>query len=97
LTGADVFSSPQVGDIDGDEDYEVIVGSDDTKVYAWHADGTPVEGWPKQTTLSIKGSPALADLDDDLEQEVVVGDFGGSLYVWNYSGVQQLYLPVLIK
>ncbi len=70
---------------------------DDAKIYAWHTDGTSVEGWPKLATLSIKGSPALANLDDDSEQEVVVGDFGGSLHVWNYEGMQQIFLPLIFK
>ena len=34
-TGGDVASSPALGDIDGNGDLEVVVGSRDNKVYAW--------------------------------------------------------------
>ena len=42
---------------------EVVVGSYDDNVYAWHADGTSVAGWPKITGYYVLGSPAIADLD----------------------------------
>ena len=39
-------SSPAVADLDGDGKLEVIAAAMDRHVYAWHADGTPVAGFP---------------------------------------------------
>jgi hypothetical protein len=92
---ADLFSSPAVGDLDGDGDLEVVIGSDEAKVYAWHANGSKLTDWPKQTELSVKGAPALANLDDDAELEVIVGDFSGQKYIWNYQRHGLIFLPII--
>ena len=40
-------SAPSVGDLDrGRPGLELVAGALDGHVYAWHADGTPVTGWP---------------------------------------------------
>ena len=42
-----IDSMPAIGDLDPDTPgLEVLVGSNDGHVYAWHQDGSPVEGWP---------------------------------------------------
>src|SRR5207302_3946275 len=39
--------SPSAGDLDrSTPGLELVAGSLDGHVYAWHADGTPVPGWP---------------------------------------------------
>ena len=66
-----VWSSPAIGDIDGDGRVEVVVGagfsyqrSDGRKIFAWHLDdGSAVRGWPQATGGSTMPSPALGDLD----------------------------------
>ncbi|MEJ7582592.1 MAG: VCBS repeat-containing protein [Acidimicrobiales bacterium] len=39
-------ASPSAGDLDGDGDLEIVVAALDRHVYAWHDDGTPVDGFP---------------------------------------------------
>ncbi len=39
-------SSPSLGDLDGDGKLEIVAAAMDRHVYAWHADGTPVAGFP---------------------------------------------------
>ena len=41
-----IVSSPAVGDLDADGQLEIVVAALDRHVYAWHADGRPVAGFP---------------------------------------------------
>lgn len=76
-TGGVVFGSPALGDVDRDGLDEVIVGSDDSHVYAWNGDGSLL--WRVQPLFDHLGagrmgaSPIVADLDGDGDQDVAVG------------------------
>ena len=42
-----INSAPVVGDLDPTTPgLEIVSGANDSHVHAWHADGTPVDGWP---------------------------------------------------
>ena len=85
-TGAPVNSSPALGDIDNDGILEIVIGSDNNKVYAWKPDGTLMPGWPVTTGDSVRSSPALADLNGDGYLDIVVGSFDNKVYAWNFHG-----------
>jgi len=91
-----VISSPAVGDLDGDGDNEIVVGSLNGDLYAWHHDGAPVAGWPFILDLSLVegltdpenvwdygffGSPALGDFDGDGDLDVAIGAMDAHVYV----------------
>ncbi|HEY2924446.1 MAG TPA: C25 family cysteine peptidase [Candidatus Eisenbacteria bacterium] len=81
--GAPFWSTPAVGDIDGDGIPEIVVGSNTNKLYAWHANGTPLRGTsgvlftPQGSVIS---SPAIADLNGDGVREIVFGTSSGHVY-----------------
>lgn len=80
------FSSPAIGDIDGDTDLEIVIGSKDGFVYAWHHTGELVSGWPRDTGGEVWCSPALTQLDEDPQAEVLVGTWANKIFAWNHDG-----------
>lgn len=92
-----IGTPPAVADLDNDGDLEIIAGTWDHRVYAWHHDGTWVKGWPQHVFDTVWSSPSVGDLDNDGVLEVVVGVDahrdpyfgsidGGALYVFRADG-----------
>jgi hypothetical protein len=79
-----VYSSPALGDIDGDGMVEVVVGSDDNNVYALYGSDGAMK-WSFKTGDWVYSSPALGDIDGDGRVEVVVGSFDRYVYALNGS------------
>ncbi|MCK4680990.1 VCBS repeat-containing protein, partial [bacterium] len=82
----DKRGSVSVGDIDGDSDVEIVVGSNNGKVYGYDTDGTLLNGWPIQTDAEVISSPTLADLDRDGDVEIIVSGMDVMVYVWDTAG-----------
>ncbi|MFX0064184.1 MAG: FG-GAP repeat domain-containing protein [Candidatus Hermodarchaeota archaeon] len=81
------MSTPAVANLDlSDDTPEIVVGSNDKNLYAWHANGTLVDGFPITTNGRIQASAALGDIDGDEYLEIVVGTENASLYAWNHDG-----------
>ncbi|MFQ5495169.1 MAG: FG-GAP repeat domain-containing protein, partial [Phycisphaerae bacterium] len=108
--------APAVVDLDGDptNGREIVMAIDHDPpevdpatgllktftVFAWHADGTDVSGWPHRflrdpTAFAddrVPFSPSVGDLDGDGDMEVVVGTYGqgnqanGNLFVFHHDG-----------
>lgn len=84
LPGKEIFSTIAVGELDGDEDPELVFGTDRTGsndqgngIHAINLDGSPVPGhWPVVLDTDVRSSAALADLDRDGLDEVVIGTYG---------------------
>ncbi|MGD2116274.1 MAG: FG-GAP-like repeat-containing protein, partial [Acidobacteriota bacterium] len=80
------YSTAALGDLDGDGDLEVVVGSTNAEVHAWHHDGTAVAGWPVSVGDWVQASPTLADLDGDGLPEVIFGSRDGQVHVYRGDG-----------
>lgn len=80
-TNADMINSPAVGDLDNDGSLEVVIYNEDT-LYAWHADGTLVNGFPQRSDYYLRHhTPTLADIDGDGQVEILLGT--GQIYRGN--------------
>ena len=91
-----IKSTPAIGDLDGDGVREIVVGSDNGKVHAFHANESGSVVWTFNTNTSNSiSSPILADINSDGNLEVIIGDTGttgsggdvkGSIYAIDSSG-----------
>jgi hypothetical protein len=105
------FTTPAIGDIDGGGADIVVVNGE--KVYALHADGTPVAGYPvsidpafsapavRSRTNHVKtgifSSPVLADLDADGSLDVIAAALDERVYAWNGTGATLAGWPVFVR
>jgi len=76
-TGTRIWGMPAVGDINNDGFKEIIMGSDDGKVYGFDYRGNALPGWPVDVGYVIDNSPpALVDIDGDGYRETILGSGG---------------------
>jgi hypothetical protein len=83
-TGAGMYASPAVADIDGDGVLEIVMPSE--HIYAWHGDGSEVrdgDGDPRTVgifeddgTGGYRSSAAIGELDGDPGVEIVCAAWG---------------------
>jgi hypothetical protein len=90
------YGTPALADIDGDGQLDIIYGSFDGKLNAWHSNGTSLPGFPLQTNGNITSSVAVGYLDGpgDTSPEIIFSSTNDSLYVINANGQRRPGWPV---
>ena len=85
-----IHSQPLVADIDGEPGLEIIVKAW-YHVFAFHVDGTPVNGFPLELSDDLHGAavlpaPALGDVDNDGELDLVAVSMSGRIASFSLPG-----------
>ncbi len=87
IMGVPANSAPLIGDVDGDGQNELLVGSARTPLMAWEQDGAVTTGFPMLTLAPEAGcTPTLADLDQDGDIEIIVAGSDSRFHVIDAAG-----------
>jgi hypothetical protein len=84
-----------VGDLDGDGELEIALGSDRRGVFLLSATGEMKPGWPIALEPDFSGVPiTCGDVDKDGEGEIVACSRRTlhGLFVWSFRGDQELFV-----
>jgi Subtilase family len=108
----EVLHTPAIGDVDGDMEPD-IVDSAGEHVYAWHADGKPLKGFPVRLNPDFSkpediskdnhvkrgffASPTLGDLNGDGRLDITLPGLDQHLYAWDGTGTALPGFPRLLK
>jgi len=84
--------APAFGDLDGDGDFDALVGDYNGEISFFLNDGSPTapnfsyQGKFLEIDLAGRATPALGDVEGDGDLDLYVGDKNGSVHVWSNEG-----------
>lgn len=89
-SNARIYNSPTLVDLDNDGDLEIVTGSEEPGVFAFHHTGEKVTGWPAgqygtgRVIQANYATSAIADVDNDSKKEVIAATInrGNNPQVW---------------
>ncbi len=77
-----IKSSPILVDVDNDGISDIVIGTQENKIYAFNKDGNGIFGFPLSCAGPITSSAVMVDLDQDLKSELLVPADDGFVYAW---------------
>jgi hypothetical protein len=81
--------SPVIGDIDGDQSPDILHGigggdeSSPYNLYAYHSDGSALDGFPITLAGPLMPSVTITDIDYDSDVDIVYGGWDFLIHVWD--------------
>lgn len=84
--------SPVIGDLDNDNDNEIVVATANdyppaSGIFVFDKNGNVMPGWPQLQLNYFSSTPALADIDGDADLEIIIGDSVTSQeFVFHHNG-----------
>jgi len=90
-----IESHPLICDFDSDGQMEILIGCNDSKVYAIEMDGSISPGWPYELDADFTTGPAVGDLDNDGDFEVVITTESGKLVALDHQGNALAGFPIV--
>jgi hypothetical protein len=77
-----VQGSPSIGDVDGDGQVDVLIGTEGNRLWAWKLNGTVASGFPIHVQGEIRGAPLLWDVDQDGFTEIAFQSIDQNIYLF---------------
>ncbi|MEK6861630.1 MAG: S8 family serine peptidase [Nanoarchaeota archaeon] len=84
--------SPVIGDLDNDNDNEIVIVTTNgypvaSGIFVFDKTGNIMAGWPQLQSNFFSSTPALADIDGDADLEIIIGDsVTYQEFVFHHSG-----------
>ncbi len=95
-TAFQVTGAPAFADLDDDGAMDLVVASQDFKLYAVSAAGKPLPGFPVTAGYRIYEGPAIADVDGDGKLDVAFASADGMLHAVSAAGKELAGFPVKV-
>ncbi len=92
ITGA-VKTSPNIFNISGGIQKEIVFGSDDANLYVKDYQAQDMQGFPVNSGNKIWSAPACGDIDHDGTADISFGGFNGNIYAYSGNGSAIFIIP----